>query len=1031
MNLSLTQLRERIAVPPSDVTTIGDSIIRFTRKAEGRPFAVYYFDVSQKLPSTQEMLTKYQDSVIGTYYFDDRKSLQWNNYLYFILDREHLDDKAHRDTIDLIEHDRSYARKLVISEDEVDSVLRPPIVTPSGATPRPNILSVWTSLLIEVGMDEAILTEADTPARLELIESSLKRQIPKTRSSNRDTTAEPVPFLRSLELKTFREYPLKRHFTFGKVNLIFGVNGSGKTSLLEAVELFYCGRNRRNPEDHPAYSLIGVNANNETETATNNRKTQEFRNRNLVWYGQPEILTNYLYQSFSQFNFLDTDAAVRLSDSTSRFDDDLSKLLVGSDASKMWDNIGRVHRGLNETLRGLRPQESQFNEEITILQNRIQEASAVPHESSSIGARLGEMMRRIGWQLPEDNEASFEGTLLEPLSELGSLAKQAAELEWVASPVSINELAKYCQTAKATITKAEPEIGILDTLQKQQRQLNNVLRSDREALDLIENAKRIIDAGVPSRFAERKKQQDTVATHSNNISGLNEDNLSEISTAYHGMTVTDFYETTSLKRSAAEAYLAEANREYSSFSKLRTESLNLSQELRRIATRIIQSCDRSDECPLCHTQFGSGDLLKHINVGVDQHVETLGQTLLDKLREGEAGAKRARAIETTASWLNTFCERTRRSINTPVSVALNEVSNAKRALTEGQSRLEALSSELLALEARGLSMSKLEDISARLVELEFSLGGFSSKESDRVRSSVQQHIENVSRTLASEKEQITELERTLETSLALGEADIRLFQRALSRLKERIVETETIRTKLSEFSALFPWSRKRPLVEYAVEAESIRKVAIEFLTAIAKEKLAQTTYSESVKRQAELKKRLTALQKRINRFEEAKVLLDTLTRDYSLEGAMHSALNQNRADIEKIFLAIHSPSEFKSIGSSLGTLIRKADGREANIGRISTGQRAAYALSIFLAQNAQLSLAPPVILMDDPIAHIDDMNVLSFLDYLREITLKGRRQIYFATANDKVAALFEHKFDFLGVEDFRRINLKRESQTVQ
>jgi chromosome segregation protein len=64
-------------------------------------------------------------------------------------------------------------------------------------------------------------------------------------------------------------------------------------------------------------------------------------------------------------------------------------------------------------------------------------------------------------------------------------------------------------------------------------------------------------------------------------------------------------------------------------------------------------------------------------------------------------------------------------------------------------------------------------------------------------------------------------------------------------------------------------------------------------------------------------------------------------------------------------------------------------------------------------------------LIDDPIAHIDDFNALSFLDYLRTLAIDRNRQIFFATANDKIAALFERKFDFLG-EDFQRFNLTRE-----
>jgi hypothetical protein len=56
---------------------------------------------------------------------------------------------------------------------------------------------------------------------------------------------------------------------------------------------------------------------------------------------------------------------------------------------------------------------------------------------------------------------------------------------------------------------------------------------------------------------------------------------------------------------------------------------------------------------------------------------------------------------------------------------------------------------------------------------------------------------------------------------------------------------------------------------------------------------------------------------------------------------------------------------------------------------------------------------------------------LSFLDYLREIILTGKRQIFFATANDKLATLFQRKFDFLGAEGFRRFDLSREEPSTQ
>ena len=140
---------------------------------------------------------------------------------------------------------------------------------------------------------------------------------------------------------------------------------------------------------------------------------------------------------------------------------------------------------------------------------------------------------------------------------------------------------------------------------------------------------------------------------------------------------------------------------------------------------------------------------------------------------------------------------------------------------------------------------------------------------------------------------------------------------------------------------------------------------------------------------------------------------------------MRKALDQNKAAIESIFSRIHSPVEFSGLGSDFST-VRRVSGEDAPLTAVSTGQRAALALSIFLAQNSQLAGGPPVVLIDDPIAHVDDLNCLSFLDFLRELVLAGRRQIFFATANDKIASLIERKFDFLG-PGFKRIELTREA----
>lgn len=44
--------------------------------------------------------------------------------------------------------------------------------------------------------------------------------------------------------------------------------------------------------------------------------------------------------------------------------------------------------------------------------------------------------------------------------------------------------------------------------------------------------------------------------------------------------------------------------------------------------------------------------------------------------------------------------------------------------------------------------------------------------------------------------------------------------------------------------------------------------------------------------------------------------------------------------------------------------------------------------------------------------------------YLRNLVMKSDRQVFFATADEKIAGLFAHKFGFLG-EEFRTIELTR------
>lgn len=247
---------------------------------------------------------------------------------------------------------------------------------------------------------------------------------------------------------------------------------------------------------------------------------------------------------------------------------------------------------------------------------------------------------------------------------------------------------------------------------------------------------------------------------------------------------------------------------------------------------------------------------------------------------------------------------------------------------------------------------------------------------------------------------------------------------SLSHFRDRVTIATRFEERLSKLVEEFPWSARAPLANLVVSASAVSAVAGNLQKSLGQERQDRKVHADLERRRKQLQAQTKEHQTKLKRLERAFETLANLKVKHSLQDEMNAALLQNRKSIETIFSQIHAPEEFSGLSNNFPLLKRKNSNEDAKLTEISTGQRAAYALSIFLAQNSQLTSAPPVMLIDDPIAHVDDLNALSFLDYLREVALQGNRQIFFATANDKLATLIERKFDFLA-DEFKKISLNR------
>lgn len=1031
MTLSVSKIREQIASWYSDCEEVDNTVIRFTRKTGGIPFAVCYLDVTDNLPTTQELLTRYQDRVVGSRYFEGEKSLQWNNYLYFVISPDRMATAEVRQARALIERDRSYARKYVISGDEIESALGPQQFIPAAKAPHRSVMSVWVDALTKSGLDRAILTDADLPTRVKLIEAPATRIKAKTRQTVASAQHQEFPFIRSFEIRHYRSFPLIRNFPFKSVNLIFGPNGTGKTSLLEAIELFYCGRNKRNPNATLKYEFSVSFSDSRTEVASDAREAQVFRERNLAWYGRAEVKTNYLYQGFSQFNFLNTDAAASLSQSTEQMEDDLSKLLVGPEAAKVWRDIERVYEAVEERLKSLGAAERTTREELASVQQQMKKAGEVDQASDVIKLRLEEMVYRVGWPAMQGDMKQLAGQLVADLAEFVPFVEKSSLFGPRGFPSTKGRLVKFLEDGKAAASVVQNGIARLEVLRENRQIAQAVTDRCQEALKLLAEWGQLADAGVASRAKEMKKCQAELTRYANWLSPVGPElGSGQLSGEWREHSLLVCAQTVSTQLSAAEREVATARGEYKKFVELQERSKSLGQQLRQIAASIREGSPCPDECPLCHTRFNAGELDHHINLGLGPHDEDIGRSLSLKLQEREAVVGSLTATKTALSQLRAFCDMAGRSPDTTIDAtlkALRDVHTKQAQLTE---RMMALARETQTIEEQGFSNVRLARTEGRLHELGYSI--FSSGDAEQISAAVRAELtksaaiiddgQNLERKLTGEL--VASLRQFLPDSL---EQDI---SGSLAQLRETIAALELLRFRLDGFSNRFPWPDDRPLAELLVEAEAICKVATELHNAVSRELQANLTRREAQLRENQLTTRLGELATQTKRFRAAQKVLGGLRGNHSLAGAVETTLKENRSAIEHIFTRIHSPPEFHKLGESLGTLIRTETGQPAALSEISTGQRAAYALSIFLAQNDQAAAGPRLMLIDDPISHIDDLNALSFLDYLREVALNGRRQIFFATASEKLATLFERKFDFLSNDGFRRFDLSRETDSM-
>jgi DNA repair exonuclease SbcCD ATPase subunit len=1013
-----------------NLNEIGSDVVRGERRHKGASFGVYYFDFSRSLMEPSFNLEQFLKRNIAVDFYKNEGSLQWNYYLYFVVDSQDL-VLLGRPRIAFIESERTFARKYVRDEAALDTELSVSLSESlSTSKQTQDIASRWVEELSNAGLSRIADPKHEY---LPIIRDYLEGKASPTPERLSVGKAPDVPkgrFIERLNLGNFRRYPAERSHQFATVNLICGPNGAGKTSLLEAIELGICGGNRRQGGKLPANTEIKLQFSGDRNFTTLPLQEPEFyRTCDGSWYGGYYLLGNRLFENFARFNFFDTDAAVELSSEApgKQIQAAINTLFLGRFANaleeRMVQSRDRFDRDLTTTVKQLKTHRDAYKKSVGDLAKirevkDTREALVEEIRTQAIVCRWRKISDRITLSAIESlqekiaSEAYFISHCIQHLTWMPKITKLTLQREFEEITEAVDGISATAETLEEQSRKLAGDKEQMELLQSQIDIINSLARyhEQESGLSLLGLGEKIETARVALEGLTE------VASLAKGIDVARYETISSTVTELHNAAIGDVVK----KRKSLEKNkrrLAEVSSEVN-------EVINIVQKIRGLGEHYCKLKPLVKNCPLCGTEVI--DLQERLaSSNVPKLAASLGE-LSKIVADEEHGLKRS---ETYASVLERMLQAEElycQTINgAPRSVKwfAREIATLPEKVETQKSHVNKLIAAEKRLRAAGLREAELSRL------LENAVDDLMLPRQKLIKPDLFQNL------VIEKRDALTKasvaVKKGLSTQAELKEKIQQWYIRCLGQDLPKNPRTELGRRQSLVKDALASATRPIRAVEIGGREEfsSVSARLDAFHRAVGRIRESFKRVEERSTLEATLSTRVSEsheiivhMEAREQRAKKALSKLDELLGESYKQSYLHEMQQKLKVKLVTLFTRIHAPHEFADIQFNGEVKVKRDSGTLEGIDRISTGQRAALALSIFLSMNSSVNDRSPWLLFDDPIAHVDDLNILSFLDILRDIVFLGDRQVFFATANPRLADLFTRKFECLG-DQFRQIRL--------
>ena len=290
-------------------------------------------------------------------YYEDIKNDQSSAMVYIVYI---LDNDSDNIPIQTIESNKTYGRKYVFSEEETITFINGIVKTSHDEIGAVSPVQEWDRILREEHLT-GCLTEAYAAKKVDAYLSGQRFDADYVMdydySAMTHSAVPQVKWVKSLDTSGFRDFCFdERVMEFGQINLFFGANGSGKTSVLEAIEYALTAEVRRvkdfkvklPTDSYPRLYIYDKEAGVHTFTPGFSKKNSKEIER--VWYGVPvgRTKTN-LNDNFNRFNAFDSEAAYKFIHESDNSEDSFASmfgnLMFGEsvvDHEKKWQRFKKA-----------------------------------------------------------------------------------------------------------------------------------------------------------------------------------------------------------------------------------------------------------------------------------------------------------------------------------------------------------------------------------------------------------------------------------------------------------------------------------------------------------------------------------------------------------------------------------------------------------------------------------------------------------------------------------------------------------------